>query len=125
MNQHLPRVVMAGLNSESRYRIRELNRIDKYPLSFEGQVFSGAYLMANGLEIPYNHNVDKPQKNEYSSRVLYLEEVDKYLSFPYPASLIFTGRNVPALSILSHTFLLYNECCQILDSKIISFEIEC
>ena len=77
MNQHLPRVVMAGLNSESRYRIRELNRIDKYPLSFEGQVFSGAYLMANGLEIPYNHNVDKPQKNEYSSRVLYLEEVDK------------------------------------------------
>ena len=77
MNQHLPRVVMAGLNPESRYRIRELNRIDKYPLSFEGQVFSGAYLMANGLEIPYNHNVDKPQKNEYSSRVLYLEEVDK------------------------------------------------
>ena len=77
MNQHLPRVVMAGLNSESRYRFRELNRIDKYLLSFEGQVFSGAYLMANGLEIPYNHNVDKPQKNEYSSRVLYLEEVDK------------------------------------------------
>jgi len=74
-NHHLPRVKMAGLNSESNYRIRELNRIDKEPLSFEGQIFSGAYLMANGLEIPYNHIVDRGEKNEYSSRILYLEKV--------------------------------------------------
>lgn len=76
-NQHLPRVKMNGLNPLADYLVYELNRIDKQPLKFEGQVFSGAYLMANGLEIPYNHVVDKPQKNEYSSRVLYLEEVKK------------------------------------------------
>lgn len=74
-NQHLPRVRMAGLNSESKYRIRELNRIDKQSLIFEGQIFSGDYLMANGLEIPYNHVVDKFQRNDYSSRILYLEQV--------------------------------------------------
>lgn len=76
-NQHLPRVKMNGLNPLADYLVYELNRIDKQPLKFEGQVFSGAYLMANGLEIPYNHVVDKPQKNEYSSRVFYLEEVKK------------------------------------------------
>lgn len=76
VNQHLPRVKMAGLHPDSRYRIRELNRIDKQPLAFEGQVFSGAYLMTNGLEIPYNHVVDRNQKNEYASRILYLEKVD-------------------------------------------------
>ena len=74
-NQHLPRVKMAGLDPESKYCIRELNRIDKQPLNFEGQIFSGAYLIANGLEIPYNHIVDKTEKSEYSSRVLYLEKV--------------------------------------------------
>ena len=74
-NQHLPRVKMAGLDPKASYRIRELNRIDNEPLSFEGQLFSGAYLMANGLEIPYNHLVDRPEKNDYSSRILYLEEV--------------------------------------------------
>lgn len=74
-NQHLPRVKMAGLNPEANYCIHELNRIDRQPLDFEGQIFSGAYLMANGLEIPYNHVVDKAQKSEYSSRILHLEEV--------------------------------------------------
>ena len=58
-NQHLPRVKMAGLNPQGNYRIRELNRIDNQPLIFEGQIFSGAYLMANGLEIPYDHLVDR------------------------------------------------------------------
>lgn len=76
-NQHLPRVKMSGLIPENKYRIRELNRIDKQPLSFEGEIFSGAYLMANGLEIPYNHIVDRPEKGEYSSRILYLEQVKK------------------------------------------------
>lgn len=74
-NQHLPRVRMSGLNPRYYYRVCELNRIDKQALGFEGQVFSGAYLMANGLEIPYNHVVDSPLRSEYSSRVLYLERV--------------------------------------------------
>ena len=74
-NQHLPRVKMAGLNPQGNYRIRELNRIDNQPLIFEGQIFSGAYLMANGLEIPYDHLVDRNKKSDYSSRILYLLEV--------------------------------------------------
>ncbi len=73
VNQHLPVVKMAGLDAGKRYRIHELNRIDKAPLAFEGQVFTGAYLMANGLDIPYNHRLDKSV--DYASRVLYLEEV--------------------------------------------------
>lgn len=76
-NQHLPRVKMSGLNPEADYSIHELNRIDKQPLNFEGQIFSGAYLMANGLEIPYTHIVDRAQRSEYSSRILYLKEVKK------------------------------------------------
>lgn len=75
VNQHLPRVTMAGLDPEKKYKVMELNRIDNVLLEFEGKVFSGAYLMANGLEIPYNHKVDYHKQNDYSSRVLYLEEV--------------------------------------------------
>ncbi len=74
-NQHLPRVKMEGLDAAKTYRIRELNRIDNEPLSFEGKAYSGAFLMQNGLEIPYNHKVDYHKQNDYSSRVLYLEEV--------------------------------------------------
>lgn len=73
VNQHLPRVKMAGLDADKIYTIRELNRIDNKPLPFEGKSFSGRYLMSNGLEIPYNHTVDYHKKSDYSSRVLYLE----------------------------------------------------
>lgn len=76
VNQHLPRVTMAGLDPEKTYRITELNRIDNQPLAFEGKTYSGAYLMKNSLEIPYNHIVDYHKQNDYSSRVLYLEEID-------------------------------------------------
>lgn len=75
VNQHLPRVTMAGLHSDKTYRITELNRIDNQPLPFEGKVYSGAFLMENGLEIPYTHQVDYHKLNDYASRVLYLEEV--------------------------------------------------
>ncbi len=75
VNQHLPRVRMAGLSPEKRYKVTELNRIDNLPLSFENKVFTGAYLMGNGLEIPYNHRVDYHKQNDFSSRILYLEEV--------------------------------------------------
>ena len=75
VNQHLPRVKMAGLDASKYYRIHELNRIDNNPLAFEGKIFSGEYLMANGLDIPYTHDVDYNNKNAWSSRVLYLEAV--------------------------------------------------
>ena len=75
VNQHLPRVKMAGLNPGKLYRIHELNRIDNTPLKFEGKTFTGDFLMSNGLEIPYTHNVDYHKLNDYASRVLYLEEV--------------------------------------------------
>lgn len=75
VNQHLPRVTMAGLHPDKTYRITELNRIDNQPLPFEGKVYSGAFLMENGLEIPYTHQVDYHKLNDYASRVLYLEEV--------------------------------------------------
>lgn len=75
VNQHLPRVVMAGLDANKTYRITELNRIDRHPLSFEGKTFTGAFLMANGLELPYGHDTDFKGQNEWASRVLYLEEM--------------------------------------------------
>ena len=74
-NQHLPRITMEGLDNNKRYMVKELNRIDNAPLSFENKVFTGSFLMANGLEIPYNHKVDYHKQNDYSSRILYLEEV--------------------------------------------------
>lgn len=74
-NQHLPRVKMAGLSPNKNYKIKELNRIDNEPLSFEGAIFSGTYLMTNGLEIPYTHKVDYHKLNDYASRVLYVEEI--------------------------------------------------
>ena len=73
VNQHLPRVKMAGLDPNKNYKVKELNRVDNEPLNFEGKTFSGAYLMANGLEMPYNHKLDYHKFNDYSSRVLYLE----------------------------------------------------
>lgn len=75
VNQHLPRVTMSGLHPDKTYRITELNRIDNQALPFEGKVYSGAFLMENGLEIPYTHQVDYHKLNDYASRVLYLEEV--------------------------------------------------
>ena len=75
-NQHLPRVTMAGLQPDTYYKVTELNRIDNEPLGFEGKTFSGAYLMANGLEIPYSHKVDYHKQNDYASRVLLLEAVE-------------------------------------------------
>lgn len=71
-DEHLPRVRMAGLDPDRMYKVHELNRIDKKPLSFEGKSFSGRFLMQNGLEIPFKHNADYGERNDWSSRVLYL-----------------------------------------------------
>ena len=48
---------MAGLNPDKNYRVRELDRVDQSPLAFEGKVFSGSFLMAEGLEIPLEQNM--------------------------------------------------------------------
>ena len=71
-DDHLPRVKMAGLDPEKRYKIRELNRIDNVPLQYEGLSFSGKFLMETGLEIPLKHRVDYHKQDDWSSRVLYL-----------------------------------------------------
>lgn len=76
VNQHLPRVKMAGLDPTKTYRIQELNRIDNEPLAFEGKAYTGKFLMENGLEIPYTHKVDYHKQNDYASRVLYLVETN-------------------------------------------------
>ncbi len=75
VNQHLPRVAMAGLDPERNYKVTELNRIDNTPLSFEGAIFSGSYLMSNGLEMPLDHNIDYNKRDEWASRVLLLEAI--------------------------------------------------
>ena len=58
-----PVLKMNGLSPDKKYRVRELNWIDNEPLAFEGKAFTGKYLMANGLEIPYNHIVDYHKQN--------------------------------------------------------------
>ena len=75
MNQQLPRIPMAGLDPNKMYKVTELNRIDNSPLDFEGKVFTGKFLMANGLEIPYTYRVDYHKNTDFSSRVVRLKEV--------------------------------------------------
>lgn len=71
-NQHLPIVKMQGLDPNKRYTVTELNRIDLKPLYCEGKSYTGAYLMQHGLEMPYSHQVEHNQQNDWSSRVLRL-----------------------------------------------------
>ena len=75
--EHLPRVKMAGLDPDALYQIREINRIDDEPLSFEGASFSGKFLMESGLEIPYRHKCNVKLRGNNSSRVLCLERVNQ------------------------------------------------
>ncbi|MGN0029214.1 MAG: alpha-galactosidase [Marinilabiliaceae bacterium] len=71
-DEHFPRVKMQGLDPDKKYVVHELNRIDNTPLDCEGKSYTGAYLMANGLEVPYSHDVDYAKLNDWSSRVLTL-----------------------------------------------------
>ena len=75
VNQHLPRVKMRGLDPEKKYTIHELNSIDNTPLDCEGKVYTGKYLMSNGLELPYKHSVDYHKQNDWSSRVLQIKSL--------------------------------------------------
>ena len=72
INQHLPLIKMAGLDANKMYNVHELNRIDNKPLDCEGKSYSGEYLMSHGLEMPYNHSVDRDKQTAWSSRVLEL-----------------------------------------------------
>ncbi len=71
-DEHLPRIKMQGLDPNKTYTVHELNRIDNSPLPCEGKSYTGAYLLANGLELPYSHDVDYDKLNDWSSRVLQL-----------------------------------------------------
>ncbi len=71
-DEHFPRVKMQGLDPNKNYTVHELNRIDNTPLPCEGQTYSGAFLLANGLEMPYSHDVDYNLLNDWSSRVILL-----------------------------------------------------
>lgn len=74
-NQHLPSVCLAGLDPNSSYHMTELNRIDTQPLKIECKVFSGSFLMLNGLDMPASHILDKKDRNEYASRIILLEKI--------------------------------------------------
>ncbi len=71
-DEHFPRIRMAGLDPDKMYKVTELNRIDLKPLGYEGKVFSGKFLMENGLEIPYTNENEWHLKTDWSSRVLRL-----------------------------------------------------
>ncbi len=72
-DEHFPRVRMAGLDPDRRYKVTELNRIDLRPLAFEGKSFTGRFLMENGLDMPYTNEPAYNEKTDWSSRVLLLE----------------------------------------------------
>jgi len=73
VDEHLPKVLMQGLDPDRLYKVTELHSIDVRPLSFEGKTFTGKFLMENGLEIPYNHTTSYDLQSSWSSRVLHLE----------------------------------------------------
>lgn len=73
-DEHLPVVRMEGLDPDREYKVTELHSIDRFPMPCEGRVFSGKFLMENGLNIPNSHNVKEPEfRSSWASRVLYLE----------------------------------------------------
>ena len=74
--QQLPRVAMDGLDPDKSYRATELNVIDNAPQPWEGKVFTGKFLMDNGLEMPLEYNVDYHKKTDFGSRVVRLQAVD-------------------------------------------------
>jgi len=72
-DEHFPALRLQGLDPDRNYRLHELNRVDVKPMACEGKVFSGRYLMENGLRMPYSNDVEWEYKSDWSSRVLYLE----------------------------------------------------
>ena len=74
-DDHPPRVKMAGLDPDRKYVVREINRIDRSPLPYEGWTYTGKFLMECGLEIPGKHWTDSElHRSDWTSRVLHLIE---------------------------------------------------
>lgn len=71
----MPRPALQGLDPDATYKVKELNRVDDKPLDIEGTVFSGRYLMENGLDIPAVHSLPWGKRVDYASRVILLESV--------------------------------------------------
>lgn len=70
---HMPRMKMAGLDPDKKYRIHELNRVDDDPMDFEGKVFTGKFLMEHGIDMPLKHWVSSDfHCSDWTSRVLHL-----------------------------------------------------
>ena len=72
-DEHFPAVRLCGLDPDRKYVVRELNRVDLRPMAIEGKVFTGRFLMENGLVMPASNDVEWSLKSDWSSRVLYLE----------------------------------------------------
>lgn len=72
-DEHFGLSRFAGLDPDRMYKVTELNRIDRRPLSFEGSVFSGKFLMEVGLNIPASNNPENFPMSDWSSRVLLIE----------------------------------------------------
>ena len=70
----IPRMKMAGLDPEKKYRIKELNRVDTNPLLYEGKVFTGKFLMEHGIEMPGKcwSYISEIHRSDWNSRVLHL-----------------------------------------------------
>ena len=67
---YAPVALLAGLDPEKNYRIRELNLVGR-SLPFDGKVFSGKFLMETGLNIP-DRNYGGGTHRDFASHVLYL-----------------------------------------------------
>lgn len=67
-------IILAGLDPDKQYTVTELNGLKEGLLPFDGQTFTGAYLMSEGLQIPDEYPGYENGDN-YSSRVLLLSTV--------------------------------------------------
>jgi len=67
MDQHLPRVKLAGLDPDRTYTLYELDKAQGRPSALEGKSFSGAYLMSTGIDFPSGGG-----SNAYYSHVYHL-----------------------------------------------------
>ncbi len=68
------RVPMEGLDPDASYKVTEINAIDLKPLPYEGKVFTGRFLIDNGLEMRPSHDLEWGEKVDYCSRILLLEK---------------------------------------------------
>ena len=69
--QDIPAVPLQGLDPARNYRVSELARGGAKALPCEGKVFSGRYLMQQGIQLPQAH--ERWSETDWASHVLYLE----------------------------------------------------